>query len=143
MLAKGSVSNQKDIDRIFKKIKDTMPPLRGIQHAAMVLDDGSIPEIDHERYMKVYIPKAVGCWILHEKTKKMKLDHFINYSSISAIYGNPGQVSGLLGQLVRQRAIPCCGCAVAGRAIVGKQFGALRGIRHFGRRAGRDQTDGA
>jgi len=93
MLAKGSVSDQKDMNLVFKKIKDTMPPLKGIQHAAMVLDDGSIPEIDHERYMKVFIPKAVGCWILHEKTKKMKLDHFINYSSISAVYGNPGQVS--------------------------------------------------
>jgi acyl transferase domain-containing protein/NADPH:quinone reductase-like Zn-dependent oxidoreductase/surfactin synthase thioesterase subunit/NAD(P)-dependent dehydrogenase (short-subunit alcohol dehydrogenase family)/SAM-dependent methyltransferase/aryl carrier-like protein len=93
MLAKGSVDNQSDMNRIFKEIKDTMPPLKGIQHAAMVLDDGSIPEITRERYMKVFTPKAVGCWILHEATKNMNLDHFISYSSISAIYGNPGQVS--------------------------------------------------
>ncbi|MBN4061715.1 SDR family NAD(P)-dependent oxidoreductase [Bacteroidales bacterium AH-315-I05] len=92
-LAKGSVCDQSDIDRIFKEIADTMPPLKGIQHAAMVLDDGSIPEINHDRYMKVFIPKAVGCWMLHEKTKDMDLDHFVSYSSISAIYGNPGQVS--------------------------------------------------
>ncbi|NQV52846.1 MAG: SDR family NAD(P)-dependent oxidoreductase [Flavobacteriales bacterium] len=93
MLAKGSVDNQQDMDRVFKEIKDTMPALKGIQHAAMVLDDGSIPEITHKRYMSVFVPKAVGCWILHEATKDMALDHFLSYSSISAIYGNPGQVS--------------------------------------------------
>ena len=70
-----------------------MPPLKGIQHAAMVLDDGSIPEITPERYMNVFKPKAVGCWHLHEATLSMELDHFVSYSSISAIYGNPGQVS--------------------------------------------------
>ena len=93
MLAKADVSNQTDIDRVFKEIKETMPPLKGIQHAAMVLDDGGIPEIDYKRYMSVFIPKAVGCWLLHEATKTMELEHFVSYSSISAIYGNPGQVS--------------------------------------------------
>ncbi len=93
MLANGDVSKKEDIARIFNDIKKTMPPLKGLQHAAMVLDDGSIPEIDYERYIKVFIPKAVGCWLLHEATKEMNLDHFVSYSSISAIYGNPGQVS--------------------------------------------------
>ncbi len=93
-IAKADVSSKTDLDRILKEMKNKkMPPLKGIQHAAMVLDDGSIPEIDYNRYMKVFIPKAVGCWLLHEATKNMELDHFISYSSISAIYGNPGQVS--------------------------------------------------
>jgi len=93
MIAKADVSNKQDVERVFAEIKATMPPLKGIQHAAMVLDDGSIPEIDYDRYMKVFIPKAVGCWHLHEATKEMDLEHFVSYSSISAIYGNPGQVS--------------------------------------------------
>ncbi|HWY12930.1 MAG TPA: SDR family NAD(P)-dependent oxidoreductase, partial [Bacteroidia bacterium] len=93
MVTKADVSNKTDVERVFKDIKKTMPPLKGIQHAAMVLDDGSIPEIDYKRYMNVFIPKAVGCWLLHEATKKMNLEHFVSYSSISAVYGNPGQVS--------------------------------------------------
>lgn len=93
-VAKADVSSKKDVDRVFAEMKKKkMPPLKGIQHAAMVLDDGSIPEIDRDRYMRVFVPKAVGCWLLHEATKNMELDHFISYSSISAIYGNPGQVS--------------------------------------------------
>lgn len=93
MLPKCDVSKKEDVDRMFADIKKSMPPVKGIQHAAMVLDDGSIPEIDYNRYMRVFEPKAVGCWLLHEATKTMDLDHFVSYSSISAIYGNPGQVS--------------------------------------------------
>ncbi len=97
MIAKGDVSLQEDVERIMKEVKDRMPALKGIQHAAMVLDDGSIPEIDQERYLKVYKPKALGCWLLHEATQEMALDHFVLYSSISSIYGNPGQVSYVAG----------------------------------------------
>ncbi len=97
MIARGDVSNRVDVDRIMQDVMDTMPPLRGVQHAAMVLDDGSIPEIDHERYLKVFIPKSIGCWNLHEATLDMELDHFVLYSSISSIYGNPGQVSYVAG----------------------------------------------
>ncbi|MFB6258520.1 MAG: SDR family NAD(P)-dependent oxidoreductase, partial [Flavobacteriales bacterium] len=93
MLPKGDVSSQADMDRIFEEVEAKMPPLKGVQHAAMVLDDGSIPEIDRDRYMKVFGPKAVGCWLLHERTKAKELDHFVCYSSISAVFGNPGQVS--------------------------------------------------
>lgn len=93
MIAKADASNPADVSRVMADIKKNMPPLRGVQHAAMVLDDGSIPEIGYERYIKVFKPKAVGCWLLHEATKDMELDHFLLYSSISAIYGNPGQVS--------------------------------------------------
>ncbi len=97
MIAKGDVSVREDVDRIMDQVQREMPPLKGIQHAAMVLDDGSIPEIDHDRYLKVFIPKSIGCWLLHEATLDMELDHFVLYSSISSIYGNPGQVSYVAG----------------------------------------------
>jgi len=97
MIALGDVSNKEDVNRILKEVKETMPALKGIQHAAMVLDDGSIPEIDSERYLKVFKPKSLGCWNLHEASLNMDLDHFVLYSSISSIYGNPGQVSYVAG----------------------------------------------
>ena len=97
MIAKGDVSSKEDVDRMMKEVRERMPALKGIQHAAMVLDDGSIPEIDRERYLKVFKPKSLGCWNLHEATRGMDLDHFVLYSSISSIYGNPGQVSYVAG----------------------------------------------
>ena len=77
MIAKGDVANEKDVQRIFSAMKKSMPPLKGLQHAAMVLDDGSIPEMTPERYMSVFKPKAIGCWHLHKATRSMALDHFI------------------------------------------------------------------
>ncbi|HEC44649.1 MAG TPA: SDR family NAD(P)-dependent oxidoreductase [Bacteroides sp.] len=97
MIAKGDVSVREDVNRIMQEVRSKMPPLKGIQHAAMVLDDGGIPEIDHERYLKVFKPKGIGCWLLHEATLDMDMDHFVLYSSISSIYGNPGQVSYVAG----------------------------------------------
>ncbi|MCK4991026.1 MAG: SDR family NAD(P)-dependent oxidoreductase, partial [Bacteroidales bacterium] len=97
MIAKGDVSIREDVERIMLEVKSTMPSLKGIQHAAMVLDDGGIPEIDYDRYLKVFKPKSIGCWLLHEATLDMELDHFVLYSSISSIYGNPGQVSYVAG----------------------------------------------
>ena len=92
-LVMGSVDNPAEVEKVFKEIADNMPPIKGIQHAAMVLDDGAVPDIDRGRYMRVFTPKAVGAWLLHEASKEMDLDHFLMYSSISAVYGNPGQVS--------------------------------------------------
>jgi acyl transferase domain-containing protein/NADPH:quinone reductase-like Zn-dependent oxidoreductase/surfactin synthase thioesterase subunit/NADP-dependent 3-hydroxy acid dehydrogenase YdfG len=93
MVAKGDVSIKQDVQRILSEVKKTMPPVKGIMHAAMVIDDGSMPEITRDRYMKVFKPKAIGLWHLHKASLSMKLDHFVSFSSISSIYGNPGQVS--------------------------------------------------
>lgn len=108
-MAMGSVDNPEDVNRIFKELADKMPPIKGLQHAAMVLDDGAIPDITRERYMRGFTPKSVGGWLLHNATKDMDLDHFLMYSSISSVYGNPGQVSYVaanqyLDNLARWRA---------------------------------------
>ncbi len=93
VIAKGDVSAKEDVNRIVADIKKNMPTLKGIQHAAMVLDDGIVPDMDCERYMKVFRPKAIGCWLLHEATRDMGLDHFVLHSSLCSIIGNPGQVN--------------------------------------------------
>jgi NADPH:quinone reductase-like Zn-dependent oxidoreductase/surfactin synthase thioesterase subunit len=92
VLPQGSVEDREFLDGVLRRIRDTLPPLRGVQHAAMVLDDGSIAEMDHERYMRVFRPKAIGALNLHEATRDLELDHFVCYASISGVFGNPGQV---------------------------------------------------
>jgi acyl carrier protein len=39
----------------------------------------------------VMAPKAYGAWLLHECTRQMELDCFVMFSSVSSIFGNPGQ----------------------------------------------------
>jgi NADPH:quinone reductase-like Zn-dependent oxidoreductase/acyl carrier protein len=90
------------------------PPLVGVLHAAMVLDDALIGSLDAERFAGVLHPKLLGAWNLHELTHEDRLEHFILYSSVTTFIGNPGQASyvaanaGLerLAELRRSQGLP-------------------------------------
>ena len=68
-----------------------MPAVRGVVHAAMVLDDGAIVNLDEERMQRVMAPKVEGAWNLHLATLDCPLDFFVMYSSLSTVIGTPGQ----------------------------------------------------
>lgn len=69
------------------------PDLRGVLHAAMVLDDAPLEDIDARRLQRVLAPKALGAWNLHQACGQRPLDFFVTFSSISAVFGNPGQAA--------------------------------------------------
>ncbi|WP_246844564.1 SDR family NAD(P)-dependent oxidoreductase, partial [Hydrocoleum sp. CS-953] len=87
----GDVSVEKDMVDIFQKIQDTLPPLKGVIHAAGVVDDGFIQQMSWEQFTKVTAPKVAGTWNLHKLTKDIPLDFFVCFSSIASILGSPGQ----------------------------------------------------
>ncbi|MER7833796.1 amino acid adenylation domain-containing protein [Streptomyces sp. NPDC095602] len=66
-------------------------PLRGVVHAAGVLDDGALTALTPERFGAVLRPKVDGLWHLHELTADMDLDLFMMFSSIASVMGAPGQ----------------------------------------------------
>ncbi|MES2939249.1 MAG: amino acid adenylation domain-containing protein [Pseudomonadota bacterium] len=66
-------------------------PLRGVVHAAGVLDDGMLSGLTPERMDRVLAPKVDGGWNLHKMTQDMELDFFVLFSSISGVTGTPGQ----------------------------------------------------
>ncbi|MBL1110394.1 amino acid adenylation domain-containing protein [Streptomyces sp. 5-8] len=66
-------------------------PLRGVVHAAGVLDDGALTALTPERFDAVLLPKVDGAWHLHELTLDMELDFFMMFSSIASVMGAPGQ----------------------------------------------------
>jgi acyl carrier protein len=70
-----------------------MPPLRGIIHAAMVLDDAEIRQLTAARFRAVMLPKMLGAWNLHTETLETPLDFFVMFSSAASLVGNPGQGS--------------------------------------------------
>jgi acyl carrier protein len=76
---------------VLEKIAETMPPLRGIIHAAGVLDDGVLLQQDWRRFEKVMAPKVDGSWNLHTLTRKEALDFFVLFSSSVSLLGLPGQ----------------------------------------------------
>ncbi len=74
-----------------------LPQLRGIVHAAGVLDDGVLMGQSTERFAKVLAPKVAGAWNLHVATMGMPLDFFVCFSSLASLIGSPGQASYAAG----------------------------------------------
>jgi NAD(P)-dependent dehydrogenase (short-subunit alcohol dehydrogenase family)/acyl carrier protein len=70
-----------------------MPPLRGIVHAAMVVEDALLRDLDPSQLHRVLAPKIRGAWELHEATRDAALDFFLLYSSATTLFGNPGQAA--------------------------------------------------
>ena len=66
-------------------------PLRGVLHAAGVLDDGLIASLTPDRVDTVLRAKVDGAWNLHELTRDMDLSAFVMFSSMAGIVGTPGQ----------------------------------------------------
>lgn len=81
------------LHNLFAEFGRELPPLKGVFHAAAVLDDALIQNLLPRQFGPVLRPKVEGGWNLHLLTKEMQLDHFVLFSSASAIVGNPGQAN--------------------------------------------------
>jgi acyl transferase domain-containing protein/acyl carrier protein len=66
-------------------------PLRGVIHAAGIVDDGVLEHQTLARVHRVLAPKAIGAFHLHELTRDAGLDFFVLFSSAAALIGAPGQ----------------------------------------------------
>ena len=88
---KGDVANEEQLEGILAQIRREMPPLRGIFHSAVVLDDSILLQQTHERFLSVMPPKIDGAWNLHRLTLHEPLDYFVLFSSAASLIGSPGQ----------------------------------------------------
>jgi acyl carrier protein len=76
---------------LFANLDSTLPPLRGVIHAAGVLDDGILLRLTPARMRSVMTPKVAGASNLHRLTLGCPLDFFVLFSSAAALLGSPGQ----------------------------------------------------
>jgi acyl carrier protein len=90
-IVQGDVASTEDVRRAFQDIEREMPPVRGVIHAAGVLDDGVILHQDWPRFERVLAPKVQGAWNLHQETQDRPLDFFVLFSSVASLLGSPGQ----------------------------------------------------
>jgi NAD(P)-dependent dehydrogenase (short-subunit alcohol dehydrogenase family)/acyl carrier protein len=93
VIAQADVTKEREVAEILADIRRSMPPLRGVVHAAMVLDDDLLIRLDGERFRRVMAPKVLGAWNLHCETRHTPLDFFVMFSSTSSLLGSPGQAN--------------------------------------------------
>jgi thioester reductase-like protein len=90
--ARGDVTQLQDVQRIVDAVvAEGHPPLVGVIHGAMVLRDEFIVDLDDALFQTVLRPKMNGAWNLHIATRDLPLEHFICFSSFSAVIGAPKQ----------------------------------------------------
>jgi thioesterase domain-containing protein/NADP-dependent 3-hydroxy acid dehydrogenase YdfG/acyl carrier protein len=92
-LPRVDVSDRAQLEAMLHDPAQTRPPLRGVFHLACVMDDATLLSQNAERFERVFAPKALGAWNLHLATRDMPLDHFVLFSSIAGVLGNPGQAN--------------------------------------------------
>ncbi len=66
-------------------------PLRGVLHAAGVVEDAILPDTTDEVIEHHWAPKVYGAWNMHTATAGQPLDWFCSFSSATALVGSPGQ----------------------------------------------------
>jgi NADPH:quinone reductase-like Zn-dependent oxidoreductase/short-subunit dehydrogenase/acyl carrier protein len=89
----ADVSSKEELADLIGRINREFPPLSGVLHCAMVLDDALITELDQNRFDRVMAPKALGAWHLHELTSDLGLKAFVLFSSATSMVGNAGQAN--------------------------------------------------
>jgi NAD(P)-dependent dehydrogenase (short-subunit alcohol dehydrogenase family)/acyl carrier protein len=73
--------------------REGRPPIRGVVHAAAVIDDRLLHRLDPSSLERVWRAKALGAWCLHRLLEKEPLDFFVLFSSLGSIVGQAGQGS--------------------------------------------------
>ncbi|MFI1180819.1 SDR family NAD(P)-dependent oxidoreductase [Streptomyces sp. NPDC020799] len=86
------VTDRDALTAVLARIPQDMP-LRGVVHAAGVLDDGVVESLTPERVDGVFRPKVDAALLLHELTRELDLSAFVLFSSAAATFGAAGQAN--------------------------------------------------
>jgi len=87
----GNIADPDTADRLISAATATGLPLRGVLHAAAVVDDATLGNITDELIQRDWAPKVRGAWYLHRAATDQPLDWFCNFSSAAVLLGSPGQ----------------------------------------------------
>lgn len=133
------VGNAESVAFAMRLIADLSLPMRGVFHAAGVLDDAPVYLLQPDQLARVMQPKALGAWHLHRATSTLDLDCFVAISSIAALLGSPGQgayvaANSYLDALIQHRrnqGLPGIGINLGALAQVGMAARHEGVERHF------------
>ncbi|MFH8411024.1 SDR family NAD(P)-dependent oxidoreductase [Streptomyces sp. NPDC018019] len=89
----GDLADPDTAPRLVRAAEATGHPLRGILHAAGVVEDATVARLDHNLLDRVWRPKSLGTWYLHQATTAPTVDWWVAFSSFTSMIGSPGQAA--------------------------------------------------
>lgn len=96
-IMKANVTNYKALEEVFVSIDNSMPPIKGVFHAAGLIEPCALNKINDDAFGQIISPKTKGAWNLHLLTRNRRLDWFVMFSSASSLIGLSGQASYVAG----------------------------------------------
>ncbi|WP_156675058.1 type I polyketide synthase [Mycobacterium sp. E2989] len=87
----GDIAEPGTAARLVACATATGLPVRGVLHAAAVVEDATLTNVTDELVERCWAPKVYGAWNLHHATAGQPLDWFCAFSSAAALVGSPGQ----------------------------------------------------
>jgi polyketide synthase 5 len=95
VVACGDIAEPGTAERLVAAATATGLAVRGVLHAAAVVEDATLTNITDELIERGWAPKVYGAWNLHTALKEGEanepLDWFCSFSSAAALVGSPGQ----------------------------------------------------
>ncbi|KAI1811942.1 hypothetical protein GGS20DRAFT_560344 [Poronia punctata] len=101
------VADESSLNALLRDCRDAMPPVKGVIHAAMLLQDSVLERMTYEQWYRGVSPKVTGAWNIHKSIKD--LDFFVMLSSLVGVSGHMSQANYAAGNtfldaLARHRA---------------------------------------
>lgn len=91
----GDIAEAETAQRLVATATATGLPVRGVLHAAAVVEDATLSNITDELIERDWAPKVYGALNLHTALQEVEagqpLDWFCSFSSAAALVGSPGQ----------------------------------------------------
>ncbi len=90
VVERGDIAHPDTAHQLVAAATATGLPLRGVLHAAGIIENASLASITDELLTGEWTPKVHGAWNLHEASLGQPLDWFCSFSSSAALLGSPG-----------------------------------------------------
>jgi myxalamid-type polyketide synthase MxaE and MxaD len=108
LTVRADVTRPEQVEALFERARQSLPPLRGAFHCAAAFAYRLLPELSPAELRAVLAPKVEGARHLHEASRGLELDCFVLFSSVSTQLGFPGAAAyaaanAYLGALAHHR----------------------------------------
>ena len=85
------VTRPADFRTFLRETSQQTPALRGVFHAAGVVQDGFLRDMAWRDFDQVLAPKAYGAWLLQRELDGQPIDFLVFFSSVTSLLGGAGQ----------------------------------------------------